>query len=117
MDLSRELRLEAEERWPTLKNFLGCYLHQDWPVDDGSPEAAIDHAISDHSLEDRRLVAKEWRDWNGKVGSKTDPRRQVNDGFGVNLFFKKPQEARAFMNLVYDKLVSSIKADTETWKK
>ena len=116
MGLSRKLRLEAAERWPTLTNFLGCYLHQDWPLHDGTPEAAIDHAIADHNLEDRQLVAREWWDWNAKVGSKNDPRREVNDGLGVNVRFKTPEEARALMNLIYDKLIVSIRAEAKGWK-
>ena len=116
MGRTRKLRLEAEDRWPTLYQFLGGYLHQDWPEDDGTPEAAVDHAISDYSLEQRKLVAKEWWDWNAKIGSQNDPRRHVNEGLGVNVFFRKPEEARAFMNLVYDKLIVSIRKEVKGWK-
>lgn len=116
MGLSHKLRREAEETWPNLKQFLESYLHQDFVIDDGTPEAAVDHAIAENSLERRKLVAKEWWDWNSRVGSKADPRRHVNDGLCVYVFFKKADDARHFMNMVYGKLIVSIRRETRGWK-
>ena len=113
---TRQRRLDAEERWPDLFRFLGCYLHQDWPEESGSPEAAIDLAIAEHDLQERQTVARQWWDWNAVEGSKFDPRSSVNDGLGVEVWFEKPEEARVFMNSVYDKLIVSIRKEAKGWK-
>ena len=107
---------ETEKQWPTLFQFLAGWLHEDWPVFSGTPEGAIDDAIHETALEIRRTVAKEWRDWNRRYASVADPRRIVNDGFGVNVRFKRPIDAHKFMELVYEKLLDSIKDETQTWK-
>lgn len=116
MGKARKLRIEAEETWPNLQQFLECYLHQDFVLHDGTPESAVDHAVADASPERRKIIAKEWWDWNARIGSKTDPRRDVNEGLGVCVFFKKPEDARRFMNMVYDKLIVSIRSETKGWK-
>ena len=116
MGKTRKLRLEAEENWPQLTNFTSAYLGESWSYDAGSPEAAVDQAVSEHSLERRQAIAREWWDWNASAGSQYDPRRHVNDGLGVNVHFKKPEDARAFMNTIYDKLVISIKSEVKGWK-
>jgi hypothetical protein len=113
---SRERWLEAEEWWPALQQFLSCYLHQDWPDDHGSPEKAIDAAICENPLDFRQAVAREWCDWNATRGGQYDPRAEINDGFGVEVAFENPDEARQFMNSVYDKLVVSIRREAgERW--
>ena len=114
---TRELRLEAEELWPALHQFLGCYLHQDWPDDHISPEGAIDAAISDNPVEILEAVTREWWDWNAKKGALFDPRSAINEGLGVEVVFESPLEARQFMNSVYDKLIISIRGERgEHWK-
>jgi CdiI immunity protein len=114
---TREIRLEAEERWPTLYQFLGAYCHQDWPEEYGSPESAVDAAVSDYTLQMRQKALKEWREWNSTQGSDFDPRAAVNDGFGVCVYFKEPTDARQFMNMVYDKLIVSVRKETtQDWK-
>ncbi len=110
-----KIRAETEKQWPALYQFLACWLHQDWPVFSGTPEAAIDDAIRETILERRRVVAKEWRAWNKRYASVADPRPIVNDGFGVNVFFKRPYEAHRFMELVYEKLIKSIEDETQHW--
>ncbi|ODT01147.1 MAG: hypothetical protein ABS49_02570 [Erythrobacter sp. SCN 62-14] len=116
MGMSRKLRKEAEDRWPNLKNFLECYLHQDWPVDDGTLENAVDRAVVETPLSALKSVASEWWQWNSSAGSAPDPRRQINDGLGVNVHFQTPFDARQFMNLVYDKLIVAIRKDEKGWK-
>ncbi|MDC8753067.1 contact-dependent growth inhibition system immunity protein [Erythrobacter sp. sf7] len=114
---TRDIRLEAEGRWPTLYQFLGAYCHQDWPEDYGTPEAAVDAAIADYLLPIRQQVLQEWRDWNSTRGAEYDPRSAVNDGFGVDVCFEKPSDARQFMNMVYDKLIVSVRNETsKDWK-
>ena len=114
---TRELRLEAEERWPTLYQLLAAYCHEDLGICHGSPEGAVDAAIADYPLGTRQTVLREWRDWNSNVGSKYDPRAAVNDGLGVNVFFEQPEDARVFMNMIYDKLITSVRRETgDGWK-
>lgn len=113
---TRRRRLDAEERWPHLYKFLGAYLHQDWPEDSGTPEAAVDLAIAEHSLEERQAVARQWWNWNAIEGSKADPRPAINDGLGIEVWFETPLEARQFMNAVYDKIIVSIRKEVKDWK-
>jgi hypothetical protein len=116
MGMTQKLRKEAEDRWPSLKSFFQAYLHEDWPVDDGTPENAVDRAISETPLSTLKSVASEWWQWNSSAGSAPDPRRHINDGLGVNVHFKTPLDARQFMNLVYDKLIVAIRKDEKGWK-
>jgi hypothetical protein len=113
----RQLRLEARERWPLLSNFFGCYLHEDYRIFHGSPEAAVDAAVAEHSLEQRQAILKEWRDWNARRGWQEDVHRFMWDGFAVYYTFDSAPEARQFMNMVYEKLITSVRAETERrWK-
>ena len=116
MGRSRKLRLETEENYPELFQFVAAYLHQDWPEDSGTPEAAIDQAIADRDHAHRKIVASEWWSWNAKVGSINDPRRAINDGLGANIHFSTPLEARNFMNSIYDKLIVAIRKEEKGWK-
>ena len=117
MNRRYQFRKEADKHWPALTSFLTCYLHQDWDLESATPEAAVDLAISDHHLESRQQVAREWRAWQRRYGTVADVRDIVIDGFGVNVWFKKPHEAGDFMQMVYEKLIASIKAETDTWTK
>lgn len=115
---ARDIRLEASKRWPQLYQFLAGYCHQDWPEDYGTPEAAVDAAITDYTLAMRQQVLQEWRDWHASVEAVDDIRKIMNDGFGVNVWFKKPIDGRRFMDEVHDKLVISIKREIEErWKR
>ena len=112
----RELRLEAEERWPMLYQFLG-YCHEDWPEFHGTPEGAVEAAIAEYPLKMRQEVLRQWRDWNVSVGIKDDVRKLVNTGLGVKVFFEQPIDGRNFMNMVYEKLIVSVRAETgRDWK-
>lgn len=113
---TRQRRIDAQERWPDLYQFLAGYLHQDWPEESGTPEAAVAIAIADHDLGQRQSVVRQWCDWNASEGSMFDPRAAVNDGLGVELAFAEPIEARAFMNEVYDMLIVSIRKEVKGWK-
>ena len=109
---TRERRLQAEERWPHLYQFLGSYLHEDWPIHSGTPEQAVEQAVAAWDLEGRRLVLREWRDWNATLGWKEDVVSSLGDGFGVSVYFRTAEEARKFMNHVYDRLIQSVRAET-----
>lgn len=103
-------REEVECLYPTLAQFLGGYLHEDWPIFSGSPENAVDQAIAEYPVEDRQQVCRELA---GLLeGSDDDVRLRdvLNDGLGVNVYFKKPAEARAFAEEIERKLLTSIKA-------
>jgi hypothetical protein len=113
---TRERRLKAEENWPDLRRFLESYLHEDWDRSDASPEAAIDRAIDDHPLEIRQTIVRQWWDWNNVESSQYDPRPAINDGLGVHIHFESPEAGRHFMNMVYDKLIVSIRKVVEHWK-
>ena len=108
--------MDAQERWPDLYQFLAIYPHQDWPAKSGAREAAIAAVIADYDLGQRQSVVRQWCDWNAHEGSRFDPRAAVNDGFGVELSFAEPVEARIFMNEVYDMLIMSIRKEEKGWK-
>jgi hypothetical protein len=89
---SRQIRLEHEERWPRLYQFLAAYLHQDWPVMYRSQWAAVEHAIADYDL----------------LGLK--------DGLGVNVRFDSEADARIFMNEIYERVIVQIRQTDKYWR-
>ena len=114
---TRERWLEAEAHWPNLQQFLACYFHQDCTVEFKTLEEALDRAIAGWTLDGRRLVLREWRDWNAKRGWRNDAEAYVGDGFGVDLLFEDDVAARKFMNRVYERLIGSVRADFgKGWK-
>ena len=110
--MSREdrLRLETEARYPLLSQFLGCYLHEDWDIFSGTPEKAVDQAIAESGVSIRQRVRGELIDLLEGCDDDVRLRRIINDGLGVNLWFKQPGEARAFAEQVERKLLLSIKS-------
>ena len=64
----------------------------------------------------RQAIVRQWRDWNAVEASQHDPRLAINDGLGVNILFESPKAGRHFMNMVYDKLIVSIRKEVEHWK-
>lgn len=113
----REQRLEAGKRWPLLSNLFAGYLHENYRAFHGSPEGAIDAAISELPLDYRQAILKEWRDWNTRRGWQEDVHNFMWYGFGVYYTFDSAAEARQFMNMVYEKLITSVRAETEKrWK-
>lgn len=116
MGMTQRLQKEAEDRWPNLKSFFECYLHQDWDVFDETPQKAVDRAITETPLDILKLVTTEWWDWNARSVRAPSLERQINEGLGVNVLFETPIEAREFMNLVYDKLIVAIRKAEKGWK-
>ena len=104
---------EAEARYPILQQFFGCYLHEDWTIDCATPQQAVDAAISAYPVAQRQQVRRELAALLGSTDDDTRLRRALNDGLGVNLYFRKPGEARAFAEEVERKLLASIKSDFE----
>ncbi|MEO6359034.1 MAG: contact-dependent growth inhibition system immunity protein [Sphingomicrobium sp.] len=107
---------EHQERWPALCQFLGGYLHQDWPDVYGKPHLAIAAAVAEYPLSNRQQVAREWWNWNQSAGAVDDVRKQAYS-LGVCVSFNTPIDARHFMNSVYDRLVESIRIEVgRDWK-
>ena len=76
----------------------------------GTPETAVEKAISEYPIELRRTVRRELAHLLEHTEDETQLRSLLNDGLGVNVYFKKPAEARAFAQEVERKLLSSIQA-------
>ncbi len=108
----RERRKFAEQQWPLLSNLILGYFNEDFDIIHGSLSGAIDAALNDGSLEHKRALLKEWRDWHTSAGAVNDIRPSLYDGFSIALEFKEPIEARNFMNRIYDGLMERIRAET-----
>lgn len=107
-----ERREMAEARWPMLANLLACHFNQDFDILYGSLDGAFAALAGAGSLAHRRAMLKEWRDWNAALADCDDLRRLLHDGFGVDLWFRKPVDARQFMDRVYETLLASVVAET-----
>ena len=105
---------EAGARYPMLQQFLGCYLHQDWPEESGTPQRAVEEAIADCPLERRRQVRRELAALLRSTDEDTSLRRVLNDGLGVEVYFREPSEARAFAEEVERKLLESVRSEFES---
>ena len=112
-----ERRRAARELWPHLGGLLG-YFHEDFPEEYGSVEGALEQAATELPLDSRKAIVREWYDWQAKAGRTNDDlRRFVQEGFGVRVYFKKPIDARSFMNLVHDRMIQSVRRDLGAdWK-
>jgi CdiI immunity protein len=100
---------EARRRYWRLSQFLGSYLHEDWPIHYGTPEAAVDAAIAEYPVELRQVVRQQL---NAVLVENEDDvalERLLDSGFGVNVRFKHASEARAFAEDVERRLLVSIK--------
>lgn len=102
------LREEMAQRFYRLGQFLGCYLHEDWPELHGTPERAVEKAIEEYPIELRQQVRRELHDVLSETAEDDKLRDVLNWGLGVNVHFKKPQEARTFAEDVETKLMRSI---------
>lgn len=112
MSRHERVRAEAEARYPTLRQFLGCYLHEDRPCG-ATPQDAVDTAIAEYPVACRQQVRRELVALLGSTDEDTSLRRVLNDGLGVNVYFRKPREARAFAEEVERKLLASIRTEYE----
>ena len=105
----RLLREEMERRYYRLRQFLACYLHEDWPEFYGSPQRAIDVAIAEYPIELRQQVRKELATLLDEAPDDVELREKLNNGLGVCVYFKEPGEARAFALDAEERLMTSIK--------
>jgi hypothetical protein len=108
---TRERRLEAEELWPNLRQFLRRYFHPNWVIEFATVEAALDQAIPDCPLERREAIIGEWRDWNARKGWSSTLHLKLGHSLGVDIPFDQDVTARRFMNRIYDRLVESVRAE------
>jgi hypothetical protein len=108
----QERRKLAEQRWPLLSNLMGCYFNQDFDILYGSLDGAITAAARDGSLDHRRAILTEWRDWNISEGAADDIRPGLYDSFSVAVRFAGPLDARNMMNRIYDGLMEEVRAET-----
>lgn len=102
----------ARERWPLLSNMMVCHFNEDFNVLYGSLDGAIAAAAVAGSVQHRRTILEEWREWNATEGAGVDIRRPLADGFAVAVHFKKPADARTFMNRVYEALLAGATEQT-----
>lgn len=103
------LREDMDRRFYRLGQFLGGYLHEDWPYFHGTPERAVDKAIEEYPIDLRQEVRRELRALLSEVTEDDRLLDVLNWGLGVNVHFKKPEEARAFAEDVEARLMRSIK--------
>ena len=105
--MSRLVREQSEARYPHLSQFIGCYLHEDWPLSYASPEVAMARAVSAWPQSQRVLVQKELTALLRSVDDNTRLRSVLNDGLGANIHFKKAMDARTFLEAVQKVLSES----------
>jgi hypothetical protein len=108
-----ELSVRTEQRWPLIRNLMLCHFNEDYDLLYGSLQGAISRAVREGSVDQRRALLREWRDWNNSVGAADDIRPVLYNSFSVAVFFKQSSDARGFMNGIYDGLLDSVKADTQ----
>ena len=53
------LRLYCRQRWPELAQLIGCYFHEDFILEHGSPEGAIDAMLGDFPAQSLRQGLRE----------------------------------------------------------
>jgi hypothetical protein len=104
------LRSDTEVRYPLLGQFLGGYLHEDWSIFSGTPEKAVDQAIAEYPVPILQQVRREQAGLLQGCDDDARLRDILNEGLGVNVFFKQPREAREFAEDVERRLLQSIKA-------
>lgn len=51
--------LVTDEPYPDALQLLGCYLHQDFDLDDGTADAAIEHAVTESDADRLSGAARE----------------------------------------------------------
>ena len=102
--MTEVIREQSEARYPHLSQFIGCYLHEDWPLSHASPEVAMVNAVSAWPQPQRVLVQKELTALLSSVDDNTRLRSVLNDGLGANIHFKKARDARIFLEAVQQML-------------
>ncbi len=89
-------------RFPTLRNFLRSYLHEDFPEVHGSVRAAAAAFCSDASPEDRRRLADELESLMNTLGDRPMPvlRRFLAEDLGSRWELKSREELTELLDLI-----------------
>ena len=103
-----QLGEEMQSRFERLWQFLGGYLHQDWPELHATPEGAVADAIADYPLEMLEEVHRQLQSVLAETPDDTRLRSVLNGGFGVNVYFHRPAEARAFADSTLNQVHAAI---------
>ena len=106
-------REEIEKRYPTLKGFLN-FFGPDWNLDYPTPEAIADEEIERIGVEWLQPVRRELTDFLQATLDDKELTVILNKGFGVGIYFRKPEEARQFAESIENKLMRRIKAHFDT---
>ena len=100
-----------ERRYRLLSQFLGSYLHQNWPDFYETPDQAVETAIEECPTELRQQLRRELASLLAETPDDKQLRDVLNWGLGVGVYFRRPEEARAFAESVEEKLMTSIKRE------
>lgn len=101
-------RNDMDQRFHSLAQFFGCYLHPNWPDFHDTPQQAVENAISDYPIALRRQVRGELQAVLTEFKQDKELREILNWGLGVSVHFRKAEEARSFAEDVNRKLMQSI---------
>lgn len=74
----------------------------------GSPEHAVEAAIAESPVEHRQEARRELHSLLAKLKNDKDLRDALNQGLGVNVYFRKPHDARKFAEEIEQKMLRSI---------
>ena len=115
---SRALWADAAEQSPALRDFLGGHFHEDTRAIYGSDETALDQGIEALPVEQLKAILVEWCGWMNRIGWKDgEVVRALQDGLGVNRVFRDGEDARKFMNNIYDRAIIAVRERTGSrWK-
>ncbi|MGW8202038.1 hypothetical protein ACWGM0_05745 [Sphingomonas bisphenolicum] len=92
---------------------MACYFNEDFDLLYGSLDGAVAASAKDGSLDHRRAILKEWRDWNSSVGAATDLQPELKRCFPIAVRFRNPTDARHLMDGIHDRLIEGIRDETK----
>lgn len=75
--------MRPDQEYPHLAQFLGAYLHQDWPEESGSWEAATDLFVSGESADQVRRALRDLRELLDRMADEAALERAL-DAFGCD---------------------------------
>lgn len=104
-------RDDMDRKFPSLAQFFGNYLHQNWPDFHETPERAVEEAIAAYPPELRQEVRGELRAVLVEFTDDKELREVLNWGLGVSVHFNRPELARTFAETVEAKLMQSTEND------
>jgi hypothetical protein len=112
---TRERRLEADDRWPSLCQFLERSFGNGVLRKFKTLTDARIAAVCSVELIEQKQMTSQWWDWNQCFGVRSSL-VEFLDGCRVDLDFASDVEARGFMNGIYDELIVAIRRHERGWK-